>query len=46
MKFLVLLAIIAAVVAAYQFRVQILAKVLGQPESRIKRQLERRKNNP
>jgi hypothetical protein len=46
MKFLVLLVIIGAVVAAYQFRVQILARVLGQPESRIKRQLERRKNKP
>lgn len=43
MKFLVLLIIIGAIVAAYRFRVQILAKVLGQPESRIQRQLERRK---
>lgn len=43
MKFLVLLVIIGAVIAAYQFRVQILAKVLGQPESRIRGQLERRK---
>ncbi|MDO9455492.1 hypothetical protein [Nocardioides sp.] len=46
MKFLLLLVIIGAVIAAYQFRVQILAKVLGQPESRIQRQLERRKNKP
>lgn len=46
MKFLVLLVVIGALIAAYQFRVQILAKVLGQPESRIKRQLERRKDKP
>ena len=46
MKFLVLLVVIGAVIAAYQFRVQILSRVLGQPESRIQRQLERRKNRP
>jgi hypothetical protein len=46
MIFFVLLAIVAAVVVAYRFRVQILARVLGQPESRIARQLERRKNKP
>jgi hypothetical protein len=43
MTFLVLLVVIGALIAAYQFRVQILAKVLGQPESRIRHQLERRK---
>ena len=30
-------------VAAYRFRVPLLAKVLGQPQSRIDRQLNRRK---
>lgn len=44
MKFLLLLVVIAAVVAAWRFRVQILAKVLGQPESRIQRQLDRRRD--
>ena len=43
MKFLVLLVIIGALIAAYQFRVQILAKVLGQPEHRIERRLNQRK---
>jgi len=37
------LLIVAAVVAAYVFRVQLLSKVLGQPEERVRRQLEARK---
>ncbi len=36
--------IVIALVVAYRFRVQLLARVLGQPESRIQRQLERRKH--
>ena len=35
--------LIAIVVAAYVFRVPLLAKLLGQPEDRIRRQLERKK---
>ena len=38
-----ILLIIAAVVVAYRFRVPLLAKVLGQPESRIERRLNQRK---
>lgn len=38
-----LVLILAAVVAAYVFRVQILSKVLGQSEDRVRRALERRK---
>ena len=38
----ILLFVVIAVVA-YKYRVKILAKVLGQPESRIERQIERRK---
>lgn len=38
----ILLFIVAAVVL-YKFRVPILAKVLGQPESRVERRLEQRK---
>ena len=38
-----ILLIVAAVVAAYVFRVQLLSKVLGQPESRVRGHLERRK---
>jgi hypothetical protein len=37
------LLIVVAGVLAWKFRVQILAKVLGQPESRIQRQIERKK---
>lgn len=37
------LLLVVAVVVAYKFRVQILARVLGQPEHRIRRQIERRK---
>ncbi len=35
--------LIAIVVAAYVFRVPLLAKILGQPEDRIRRQIERKK---
>jgi hypothetical protein len=38
-----ILLIVVALVVAYKFRVQLLARVLGQPESRIARQLEQRK---
>lgn len=38
-----ILLIIAAVVVAYVFRVQILSKVLGQSEDRVRRAIERRK---
>jgi len=38
-----ILLIIAAVVVACKFRVPLLAKVLGQPESRIERRLNQRK---
>ena len=37
-----LLFVVVAVVA-YKYRVKIMAKVLGQPESRIQRQIERKK---
>jgi len=43
MGFLIFLVVVGALVAAYVFRVQILAKVLGQDESRVRRQLERKK---
>jgi hypothetical protein len=39
MGFVIVLLIIAAAVVAYRFRVPLLAKVLGQPEDRIRRQL-------
>ena len=39
----VLLVIIVAAVVAYKFRVPLLAKILGQSESRVQRSIERRK---
>ena len=38
------LLIVVAAVVAYRYRVKIMAKVLGQPESRIERQIGRKKN--
>lgn len=40
----ILLVLVIAGVLAYRFRVPLLAKILGQPESRIQRQIDRRKN--
>jgi hypothetical protein len=40
--FIVLVVVVAAVVA-YKFRVPLLAKVLGQSQSRVQRSIERRK---
>ena len=37
------LLIVVLGVVAYRYRVKILAKVLGQPESRIQRQIGRKK---
>lgn len=39
MWFFILLALVAAGFIAYKLRVPIAAKILGQPESRIRRQL-------
>ncbi|MDZ5660680.1 hypothetical protein SFC79_02790 [Nocardioides sp. S-58] len=39
-----LLVIIVLGVIAYRYRVKIMAKVLGQPESRIQRQIGRKKD--
>ena len=43
MTFLIILAVIAVGVIAWRMRASLLAKVLGQSESRINRQLNRRK---
>jgi len=37
------LLIVVAAVLAWKFRVQLLARVLGQPERRIERRLEQRR---
>lgn len=39
MWFLILVVLVVAGVAAYKFRVPLLAKILGQPERRIERRL-------
>ena len=44
MTFLLILVLAAAVFLVWKFRVQLMAKVLGQDESRIRRQLNRRKD--
>ncbi|WP_274378271.1 MULTISPECIES: hypothetical protein [unclassified Nocardioides] len=43
MLWIILLLVVVAVLA-YRFRVPLLARILGQPESRIQRQLNRRKD--
>ena len=43
MGFLIFLIVVGALVGAYVFRVQLLSKLLGQDEARIRRQLERKK---
>ena len=39
-----ILLIVVLGVVAYRYRVKIIAKVLGQPESRIQRQIGRKKD--
>lgn len=43
MWFLILLLVVVVVGGAYVFRVPLLAKILGQPEDRIRRQIGGRK---
>ncbi|MDI6909430.1 hypothetical protein [Nocardioides sp.] len=43
MLWIIVLLVVVAVVA-YRFRVPLLAKILGQPESRVERRLNRRKD--
>lgn len=42
MTFFVLLGILVGAFVLWKFRVPLLAKILGQPEARIKRQLRKR----
>jgi hypothetical protein len=44
MDFLVIVAIVVVGFFVWRFRVQLLAKVLGQDESRVRRQLNRRRD--
>ena len=43
LTFLIIVAVVVVGFVAWRMRVQLLAKVLGQSESRIDRQLNRRK---
>ena len=43
MGLVIFLLLVVAAVAAYKFRVQLMAKVLGQSETRVRAQLESRK---
>ncbi|MDN4171750.1 hypothetical protein QWY28_02230 [Nocardioides sp. SOB77] len=43
MGFLIFVALVVVAVVAWKMRVQLLAKVLGQDEARVRRQLEARK---
>ena len=43
MGFLIFLAFVVAAVVVWRMRVPLLAKVLGQSEDRVRRQIERRK---
>lgn len=43
MTFLIIVAVLVAAVVAWKMRVPLLSKVLGQSESRVERQLNRRK---
>ena len=44
MGLLIVVLLVVAVVAAWKFRVPILARVLGQSEDRVRRQLNRRRD--
>lgn len=44
LEFLVVVAVIVAVVAAWRWRVPLLARILGQPEERVRRRLEQRRD--
>jgi hypothetical protein len=43
MTLFIIIVLVVAAVAAWKFRVQILAKVLGQDQRRIQRAIDRRK---
>jgi hypothetical protein len=45
MGFFILLVLIVGAIAAYKFRVPLIAKLTGQPQHRIQRAIERRKEN-
>jgi len=44
LTFLIIVALVVAGIVAWRMRVPLVAKVLGQPQSRIDRQLNRRRD--
>jgi hypothetical protein len=44
MTFVIIVALVVVGFLVWKFRVQLMAKVLGQSESRVRRQLNRRKD--
>lgn len=44
LAFLIIVALIVAAVVVWRMRVPLIARLLGQPESRIDRQLKRRRD--
>jgi hypothetical protein len=44
LPFLIIVAIVVAAVVVWRLRVPLLAKLLGQPESRVSRQLNRKRD--
>ena len=45
MGWFIFLVLVVGAVAAYKFRVPLIAKLTGQPQHRIQRAIERRKEN-
>lgn len=43
LAFLIILAVVVGAVVVWRRRVPLLARLLGQPESRVQRQLDRRR---
>jgi hypothetical protein len=43
LTFLVVLAVVVGAVVVWRRRVSLMARILGQPESRIQRQIDRRR---
>ncbi len=44
MEFFIIVVLVVGAIAAWRYRVRLLAKILGQPEQRIQRAIDRRKD--
>jgi hypothetical protein len=43
-EFFIIVVLVVGAIAAWRYRVRLLAKILGQPEQRIQRAIDRRKD--